>query len=201
MTQILHLPESKMRRLFAATYPLADQAHVPQHPLLTRVYVTSHAGAVYAMASNRYIVGIQRIEDSFVAEGLTGAIHWSSARDVVRKREDRVELISPDDDDWIDPVPFASIVYRALTPETSRPLIVGALDPTTIAALAPACKANGIPGYEARWTTSVATDDVDNERANHIGVTIGPDFAATLISVKQPNESFIPEWLSNIAQV
>lgn len=207
MTKILvPLTVKEMQTLLAPVIPLALT-----RPALTResgmayIQVRSDGkGNIYAIATNRYAFGVQRVRESIPFPAFTGYILASDAKRLVSRlpkaKMRQSDVTQLELDAHIDgEFPWINLAGY-LTEDADRvPEIVGVLDPLKVAKFTDAVRHNNASlGTEVHWETVVHRRS-DGHQRNPVTLSIGDTFFGVIMP-SAVNGYADPRWVEDIPE-
>ena len=205
MTRILvPLTVEEMQTLLAPVIPLALT-----RPALTResgmayIQVRSDGkGNIYAIATDRYVIGIQRVRESIPFPAFTGYILASDAKRLVSRLPKakmhhgdltQLELHAHIDGEF----PRLNLAVY-LTEDADRvPEIVGTLDPLRVARFTDAVRHNAFNGTEVHWETVVRRRD--GRQRNPVVLSISDTFVGVIMPYATSSDAD-PRWVEGIPE-
>lgn len=205
MTKILvPLTVKEMKTLLAPVIPLAlTRPKLPRESSLAYIQVRSDGkGNIYAIATDRYVIGVQRAREFVPSPAFTGYILASDAKRLVSRLPKakmhqgdvtQLELDAHIDGEfpWINLAGF-------FTEDADRvPEIVGVLDPLKVAKFTDAVRHNAFLGTEVRWETVVRRRD--GHQRNPVTLSIGDTFVGVIMP-SAVNGDADPRWVEDIPE-
>lgn len=202
---LVPLTVEEMRTLLAPVIPLALT-----RPALTResgmayIQVRSDGkGNIYAIATDRYVIGIQRVRESIPFPAFTGYILASDAKRLVSRlpkakmRQNDVTQLELDA--HIDgEFPRINLAGFFIENADRVPEIVGVLDPLRVAKFTDAVRHNAFLGTEVRWETVVRRRS-DGHQRNPVTLSIGDTFVGVIMP-SAVNGDANPRWVDDIPE-
>ena len=205
MTKILvPLTVKEMQTLLAPVIPLAlTRPKLPREDGMAYLQVRSDGkGNIYAIATDRYVIGVQRVRESIPFPAFTGYILASDAKRLVSRlpkakmhhnNVTQLELDAHIDGEF----PRLNLAVY-LTEDADRvPEIVGALDPLKIARFTDAVRHNAFLGTEVHWETVVRRRD--GRQRNPVVLSIGDTFVGVTMPYATSSDAD-PRWIEDIPE-
>lgn len=202
---LVPLTVKEMRTLLAPVIPLAlTRPKLPRESVMSYIQVRSDGkGNIYAIATDRYVIGVQRVRESIPFPAFTGYILASDAKRLVSRlpkakmhHSDVTQLeLGAHIDGEFPRINLAGF----FTKDADRvPEIVGTLDPLRVARFTDAVRHNAFNGTEVHWETVVRRRD-DGRQRNPVVLSIGDTFVGVIMPYATSSDAD-PRWVEDIPE-
>ncbi len=206
MTKILvPLTVKEMRTLLAPVIPLAlTRPASTREDGMAYIQVRSDGkGNIYAIATDRYVIGIQRVRESIPFPAFTGYILASDAKRLVSRlpkaKMHHGDLTQLELDAHIDgEFPRLNLAAFFIGGADRVPEIVGALDPLRVARFTDAVRHNAFLGTEVCWETVVRRRS-DGRQRNPVVLSISDTFVGVIMPYATSSDAY-PRWVEDIPE-
>ena len=203
---LVPLTVEEMRTLLAPVIPLAlTRPKLPREGGMVYIQVRSDGkGNIYAIATDRYVIGIQRACEFAPSPAFTGYILASDAKRLVSRlpkaKTRQNDVTQLELDAHIDgEFPRINLAGFFIKDADRVPEIVGALDPLRVAKFTDAVRHNNaFLGTEVHWETVVRRRS-DGHQRNPVTLSIGDTFFGVIMP-SAVNGYANPRWVKDIPE-
>ena len=205
MTKILvPLTVKEMQTLLAPVIPLAltRPASTRENGMAYIQVRSDGKGNIYAIATDRYVIGVQRVRESIPFPAFTGHILASDAKRLVSRlpkaKMHHGDLTQLELDAHIDgEFPRLNLAVYLIEDADRVPEIVGTLDPLRVARFTDAVRHNAFNGTEVHWETVVRRRD--GRQRNPVVLSISDTFVGVIMPYATSSDAD-PRWVENIPE-